>query len=316
MPGAIVLALMLPPMDAGAKVCGDKVEGRDVPCECGDIVVSDLKLADDPVASRSCPRDGLIVRAGDAKQPLTIDLAGQTLRGGGQGVGIWLFQGGGAGARIVNTGGGGVIEGFRDGISGQGPTSVSLVDGITVQKVKRDGVRLIDVTGAEVRKTTVTNAGRDGFWVSGTRYRLTANRAVQNKRVGFHLMGSDGAIGLAGAGNVAESNGGEGFSVMGRGHRLVECIATGSGKEGMKINGMRHELVDCRAQDNGGDGIAGRGMEWRVAGTKAIDNDNNGLAVSGRAIVDVGGNVGTGNRGRKQRRAVIQCRLGEATCIQ
>ncbi len=313
-PSAIALALMLPPMDAGAKVCGDKVEGVDVPCECGDILVSDLTLADDPVASHTCPRDALIVRAPEAKQPLTIDLAGRALRGSGHGVGIWLFQGGGAGARIVSTGGAGVIEGFRDGIIGQGPSSVSLVDGITVQKVKRDGVRLFDVKTAEIRNSTVTDAGRDGFWVSGTGYRLTGNRALRSRRVGYHLMGADAVIGIAGAGNVAESNGTEGFSVMGRGHRLVECVATRSGQEGMKINGVRYEIVDCRAQDNGGDGIAGRGMEWRVAGTKAIDNDNNGLAVSGRAIVDVGGNVGSGNRGRKQRRPVVQCRLGEATC--
>jgi hypothetical protein len=313
-PGAIALALLLPPMDAGAKVCGDKVEGVDVPCECGDIVVSDLKLADDPVAAHACTRDGLIVRAPEATQPLTIDLAGRTLRGSGHGVGLWLFQGGGVGARVVSTGGSGVIEGFRDGIIGQGPTSVSLVEGITVQKVRRDGVRLFDVKAAEVRNTTVTDAGRDAFWVSGTGYRLSGNRALRSRRTGYHLMGGDAVVGVAGGGNVAEASGGEGFSVMGRGHRLVECVAIRSGQEGMKINGVRHELIDCRAQDNGGDGIAGRGMEWRVAGTKAIDNDNNGLAVSGRAIVDVGGNAGSGNRGRKQRRAVIQCRLGEAPC--
>jgi len=301
-------------MDAGAKLCGDKVEGVDVPCECGDVVVSDLTLAGDPVTSATCPRDGLIVRASEAKQALTIDLAGRTLRGNGRGVGIWLFQGGGAGARVVSTGGRGVIEGFRDGIIGQGPVSVSLIDGITVQKVKRDGMRLFDVAATAIRNTTVVDAGRDGFWVSGKGYRLTGTRALRSRRVGYHLMGTDAFIGMAGAGNVAEESGGEGFSVMGRGHRLVECVATRSGQEGMKLSGMRYEIVDCRAQDNGGDGIAGRGMEWRVAGSKAIDNDNNGLAVSGRAIVDVGGNVGSGNRGRKQRRPVIQCRLGEATC--
>ena len=305
---------MFPAMEAGAKVCGDKVEGKDVPCECGDVVVSDLTLAGDPVASTTCSRDGLIVRAPEAKQPLTIDLAGKTLRGDGHGVGIWSFQGGGAGARIVSTGGRGAIEGFRDGIVGQGATSVSLIDGITVQKVKRDGMRLFDVTGAEVRNVTVVDAGRDAFWVSGKGYRLTGNRATRSRRVGYHLMGADAVIGSAGAGNIAEESGGEGFSVMGRGHRLVECVATHSGQEGMKLNGVRYELVDCRAQDNGGDGIAGRGMEWRVAGTKAIDNDNNGLTVNGRAIVDAGGNAGSGNRGRKQRRAVIQCRLGEGTC--
>jgi hypothetical protein len=300
--------------EADAKLCGDKVDGVDVPCECGDVVVSDLTLATDPVASGACQRDGLIVRAADAKRALTIDLAGRTLRGDGRGVGIWLFQGGGAGARIVSTGGPGVIEGFRDGILGQGPASVSLVDGVTVQGAKRDGLRLLDVAAVEIRNTTVVGAGRDAFWVSGKGYRLAGNRALKSGRVGYHLMGTEAVVGAAGAGNVAEESGGDGFSVIGKGHRLVGCVATRSRREGMKLSGTGYEVIDCRAQDNGGDGIAGRGMEWRVAGTRALDNGGNGLVISGRAIVDVGGNVGAGNRGGRQRRAVLQCQLGEVTC--
>ena len=45
-----------------AKLCGDDVGGRDIACDCGDTVVSSVVLRDDPVTTRECPSDGLIVR--------------------------------------------------------------------------------------------------------------------------------------------------------------------------------------------------------------------------------------------------------------
>ena len=38
----VLLSVLLVP--AGAKNCGDDVDGVDVPCSCGDIVVSDLVM--------------------------------------------------------------------------------------------------------------------------------------------------------------------------------------------------------------------------------------------------------------------------------
>ena len=45
---------------AAGKLCGDDVDGADVPCACGDVVVSSTVLDDDPVVSGApCAHDGL-----------------------------------------------------------------------------------------------------------------------------------------------------------------------------------------------------------------------------------------------------------------
>ena len=62
-PLVLAVAVLLVAPQAGAKLCGDNVGGRDVPCACGDTVVSDVTLGDDPVVDAVCPADGLIVRA-------------------------------------------------------------------------------------------------------------------------------------------------------------------------------------------------------------------------------------------------------------
>src|SRR5512143_1309477 len=83
-----LLAAVTTARGAAAKPCGDDVDGVDVPCACGDLVVSNLALGDDPVAGAPCAQDGLIVRAPDERRSLLIDLRGRTLRGSGNGAGI------------------------------------------------------------------------------------------------------------------------------------------------------------------------------------------------------------------------------------
>src|SRR5262249_30165081 len=84
-----VLAVTLPVV-AQAKLCGDNVGGLDIPCSCGDTLVSNVVLGNDPIVTETCTADGLIVKATDASHGVTIDLAGKTLRGNGHGTGIWV----------------------------------------------------------------------------------------------------------------------------------------------------------------------------------------------------------------------------------
>jgi hypothetical protein len=309
-----MVALLLSPPHATAKLCGDDVEGEDVPCDCGDTIASDVSLDDDPVVSASCPSDALIVRAPEAAESIDIDLAGHTLRGAGSGVGLWVLHGGPGGARIVSTGGPATIEGFRDGVVSHGQASVAMLEGVVVRHSGRDGVRLFDVMGAMIRDVETVDSGRDGFSLMGKEFTLANTRAVSSQRHGYHLMGGGGVIGQAGAGNTAEDSGGNGFSVMGMGHRFVECVATGSGGDGVKLAGMHYEITGCEARENGGDGIGGRGMAWRLAGNRAIDNDKNGILVSGTDVADDGGNFGAGNRGLDQHTAPVQCEIGGSPC--
>src|SRR5690349_7273720 len=137
----VFLSLALP-ATALAKLCGDDVAGQDVPCACGDVVVSDVALGDDPVTQQPCPGDGLVVRAAAAGHGVTIDLRGRTLRGSGHGVGVWVLAGGPGGARVVSTGGPGTVDGFRDGVVANGNDTLALLDGIVATANGRDGVRV------------------------------------------------------------------------------------------------------------------------------------------------------------------------------
>src|SRR5579862_3150946 len=109
------LALLLP-ATAHAKLCGDDVQGRDVPCACGDTLVSSVVLTDDPVTTTVCPGDGLIVRPSGVVG-ITVDLNGQTIRGSNRGSGLWVLAGG---ARVVSSRQPAHIEHFRDGVVAQG----------------------------------------------------------------------------------------------------------------------------------------------------------------------------------------------------
>jgi hypothetical protein len=309
----IALWLFAAPGSSSAKLCGDAVEGRDVPCACGDTLVSDLVLGDDPVANAPCDQDGLIVRAANGDAGVRIDLRGKTLRGTGDGTGLWVVYGGPGGAHIVSSGGRALLEGFRDGITGHGPDTVALVDGVNITASRRDAMRVVS-DGFEIRNSEARASGRDGFSVGGSRYRLLGTRAVDSKHFGYFLAGMDATVGEPGAGNAAQGSGEEGFSVMGMGHRLVECSASGSGKDGVHFNTMHVEVKGCSVTQNRGAGMAGMASGSTLTQNRATDNDGDGIHVGGPGVVDGGGNVGSGNGGDDQQQPVAQCEIAHAPC--
>jgi hypothetical protein len=308
----VVLGLLLAG-PAAAKFCGDDVGGRDVPCACGDVLVSDLTLADDPVTRQTCPHDGLVVRAAEAGSSIEIDLAGRTLRGAGAGVGLRVLTGGPGGARIVSRGGAATLEGFDDGITGRGPDAVALVEDLVLRGSRRDGLR---VTGQQyvLRRITVEGAGRDGFALGGASFEVTDTRALDCRRYGYFVMGDSGVIGGEGAGNVAERSGTAGFSFMGAGHRLAACRASGGRKDGVALHAIDMEVRGCEARDNGGDGIAGVGGHVRLQDNAALDNGGDGVSLRGPGLIDAGGNRGSGNRGTRRERGVVQCAINGVAC--
>lgn len=306
-------ALAVVPPEAGAKLCGDDVGGQDVPCACGDTVASSLVLGDDPVASAPCPSDGLVVRALGAPLQISIDLRGATLRGSGRGAGILLVHGGPGGAQVTSSTGTATLEGFHDGVVSDGNDALALIENVTVLRSVRHGMRLHG--GAfQVRHTEVRDSGSNGYSVMGWGFRMVANRAVNSGKFAYFVMGQSGTIGVAGEGNVAEGSRLAGFSLWGMGHRLVDCVVSGAGKEGVELYGMEYEVEGCLAHDNVGNGISGMGgMRWRLAGNEARDNDGNGILI-GWGATDDGGNRGSGNRGVRQARAVVQCEINGVPC--
>ncbi len=307
---ALVIALIAP-QRARAMLCGDDVGGADVPCACGDVVASSVRLDDDPVTTQPCPGTALVVRVPAGGAGARIDLAGHSLRGSGRGIGLWILDGGRDGALVVSTGGAAVIDGFLDGVVAQGATALASIEAVVVRASARDGFRLIDAHGALVRDCEAVDAGRDGFWIGGSDVRVVGTRAVRSGRNGYHVGGMNATL----EGNVAEASGAAGVTAMGNGHRFIACQSQGSGGNGFTLHGAHYELADCFASENRHDGINGVAMDWRMAGNRAIDNDHHGLVIRGSGAVDGGGNVGAGNRGLRQRSPAIQCQIGGVPCL-
>jgi hypothetical protein len=308
----LLALVVLLPLGAQAKLCGDDVQGRDVPCDCGDTVVSDLILDNDPVTQTVCEHDGLIVRAVDAGHGVTVDLRGHTLRGGMHGAGVRVLHGGPGGARIVSTGGHATIEGFDDGIFGRGDAAVALVEGILARNNHRDGIRVVG-SDYEIRNSEAVGSGRHGFSLGGKGFRLSSTRAIGSKRSGYFVIGENGTLGRPGAGLVAEANGEFGFNLMGMGHHVVECVASGAGKDGIMVMGMQIEIRGCTLARNGGNGIGGMGGVMLVS-NRALNNDKNGIDVSGPDARDGGGNRGSGNRGLGTNVPPVDCRIRRLPC--
>jgi len=299
---------------ASGKLCGDSVDGHNVPCACGDTVVSDVVLADDPVTQSVCPSDGLIVRAADAAHGVTIDLHGHTLRGSGSGTGVWILYGGPGGARLVSADAPALVEGFEDGVVAQGSDSVALIEGLRVRHSAHDGVR-VRAENYRIHATDVETSGRDGFSLDGHGFEITATHAFNSGRFGYFVVGENGLIGVAGAGNRSEGSGHAGFRLSGNGHQLIECAASAAGDAGVQLNGMHYTVSGCVAERNLGDGMTGIGMDWHLSGNRAMDNGNNGLVVRGAGLADGGGNRGARNRGRHEQ-TPAQCEINGIACTQ
>jgi len=298
---------------AAGKRCGDDVDGADVPCGCGDEVVANTVLTDDPVTQATCPYDGLLIRVADPGASLVLDLAGQTLRGKGKGVGLRVLNGGPGGVRIVSRGGTAALEGFDDGIVGRGRDGVALVEDLTIRGSGRDGLR---VTGRDfvVRRVAVEGAHRDGFALGGTGFEILDTRATDCGRFGYLVMGDSGVVGGPGSGNIADRSGMAGFNLMGLGHTLADCAARGGRKNGVMLQASQLDVRGCEARDNAGDGITGMGSRLHLADNHAVDNGGDGVLLRGPGLMDAGGNRGAGNRGASRERDAVQCAIGGAPC--
>jgi len=229
---------------ADAKLCGDDVNGRDVPCACGDVVVSDLRLGDDPVAAVPCPADGLVVRARPGtRQALHIDLRGRTLRGSGRGRGLWIVAGGPGGAHVESSGQPAVVEGFGEGLVAVGQDALASARALRVERPRRAGVR-IHGRNWTLADVSVADAGGDGFVLGGTDFRVDGTRAVRSRASGYAIAGRTGVLGEAG-GLVAEESGGDGITVSGSGHRLAKCTVTASGGRAVRVAARDVVVGDC-----------------------------------------------------------------------
>ena len=175
--------------------CGDDVDGRRVPCVCGDIVASDLRLMpDDPVLAKPCVGDGLVVRPPIDGRSLVIDLNGQEIAGSGVGAGVRVLPGG-AGAIEIRGGIGdmrGTLRGFREGIRAMADGALARIVNVTVRDSIGTGVR-VRGSDASLEGVRVEDNGGDGVRTSGRSVDLHDIEAQGNGRRGVEQRTSGAA---------------------------------------------------------------------------------------------------------------------------
>lgn len=244
---AMLLHVACASTSRASSTCGDHVDGRRVPCKCGDIVTTDTKLVrTDPVVAQSCPIDGLIVRAASVAEGIVLDLNGLTLRGAGTGTGIRVEAGGADGALVL--GGEGEerasVVGFATGISAQYAGTLRRVERVAVRSSRRDGINLRTRGTLLVDVESSDNAGH-----------------------GLRLTGEGGRL----IDVVAERNGKSGIYALGPG-TFVSGRAIDNKSHGLVADGREIEVRDMVARGNGGRGIVVRGPRTTIGGTVSEGN--------------------------------------------
>jgi hypothetical protein len=177
--------------------CGDDVNGRRVPCACGDTVVSDTRLVKtDPVVKQRCSDDGLVVRAAGQVESLTLDLGGLPLTGRGSGVGIKVLDGGAHGAILIggNDGAPGQIAGFRVGISARGSRGIRAAENLVVFGNETDGIQ-VSGRGAALRGVVADDNGREGVRAHGRDHGLEGVSAAGNRGYDLRVSGNGHFVG-------------------------------------------------------------------------------------------------------------------------
>lgn len=254
----LLFALLLLPQVAFAGTCADDIGGQRTACHCGDTVVGDVHLlVSDPVVTTRCPLDGLVVRAGPEAESITIDFAGNTIRGSDAGAGLRVMYGGTDGARVIGGSADrrGTITGFGIGLWTTRNDAIARVEHLELTANTDEGARAT-IAGTVFEDVVAARNGRDGFNVDGTGGRFADVHSNENGENGLRLYSENTA---------------------------VHVIASGNARTGIIVDGIDNDLEAAEAVGNGRDGIVvrGPGGKWEVARSEHNARDN--LRANGHA---------------------------------
>ncbi|MFN2426226.1 MAG: right-handed parallel beta-helix repeat-containing protein [Candidatus Binatia bacterium] len=248
--GAAACALLVVTAHAAAAgACGDSVDGKRVPCACGDSVVTDTVLwPTDPIVTEPCSGDGLTLFASSGADSLTLHLGGQSIVGRGYGAGIRVARGGRLGAVIV----GGdkddsraEIARFGTGIRAFGRDALREVRAIDIHDNTADGLR-IHASGVTLDDVRTERNGSNGLALSGHGNRVSDLTARNNARDGLQVHGSAATVSAE-----TTNNGRNGAVISGRGNRVKEIRTQGNRRAGVKATGTGHEVNETQGGKSG-----------------------------------------------------------------
>ena len=178
-----------------AAPCGDTTgaRGTDVPCSCGDTVMTNTVLDNtDPVTSNICLGTGLTL-----SRSIELDGNGHTIVGAGKS-GTWgIYLAGASNATVRNC----TAENFQIGIRLSGVTNCNVENCVaknntTGQPNEGYGIEITQSSsGVRVSNSTVNNNGDEGIHISGTSgsgHHILNNFINNNALEGVYLLNSNG----------------------------------------------------------------------------------------------------------------------------
>ncbi len=186
------LVILAYAVSAGAGVCGDDVGGERVACACGDTVVASARLQrTDPIVTGACRNGGLVLDAAADAESVTVDLAGLSIIGSGSGIGIFVRDGGSAGAYVIGGPDGrpGQIAGFRVGVSARGSRGIGGAANLVVSGNAQDGVRIAG-RAATMSGIVADENGRSGIVARGRDHALEGVAARKNGHHDLRVSGN------------------------------------------------------------------------------------------------------------------------------
>jgi hypothetical protein len=260
----LFMVVGIPIAPALAVNCGTDAGGPgvDIPCSCGNTVITDTTLdgAFDPVVfAGPCPGTGLIVNAG-----LTLNLGDNTIRGKiGGGDGILLA---GDGIHVL----GGRIVGFGHGVFGN--TDDSKLSNLQLRQNRGDGAALtgdrniiekcvadrnaafgLSVVGKEniVRTCRVELNGHGVSAGGGADNTITRCVINRNSGDGAQVSGTSAAVGI----NQMKFNGCHGLAISGSGHFVSRNVNQSNGCDGTEVSASGSDFDRNGNSNNDGFGI-------------------------------------------------------------
>ena len=270
---------------SGQALCGDDVDGADVPCACGDVVVSSMVLGDDPVATgAACPHDGLLIRVARPGLVAASSICRPHAARKRQGVGLRVSE------RRARR------RPRRQQRRHRRPRRLRRRHR---RRAARDSVALVeDLPSAAARATACASRRRD-FVVPSRRgahrraRRLRARRHAASRsldtraadcgRFGYLVMGDSGVSRSARRRQHRRTQRHAGFNLMGVGHALADCAARGGRKDGVMLQASQLDVRGCRAaRQRRRRHRRAWAIAWHLADNLAVDNGGDGVPCAGR----------------------------------
>jgi len=264
---------------------------QDIPCYCGDTVLSDTKLnGGDPVTFTTCTGDGLVIGA----DGITLNCDDLSLTGDGSGNGNGVrFITFGSGVTVKNC----FISGFADGVEADSCDGLALKSNKVLFNIE-NGINFDDTANSLLKANFVHDNDDDGISLDGGSDGNTVDGNKANSNGGTGIAVESTSSGNSVTHNTAERNAEAGIDLEedATGNSVAQNSVSRNNSDGIMVEESADSnfITSNVVNDNADDGIDIETNNNTVFGNKGNRNGSNGLEAD-RQDLGQTGNLFTNN---------------------